>query len=360
MLTQQVLDARVREAMGRQVPGVSLIVVGPEGVRARSAVGSSDLSTRAPMRTDLAIPWFSMTKIATATVAMRLVEAGVLDLDGEVRSLVPAVEVLRPAEWATRITVRHLLQHASGLANPIPVRWIHPVDQHGPDPDAFLSGLLRKHAKLRFEPGTRSSYSNVGTLVLGAAISKVAGAPYVEVARREVVEPLAMTHTGFGFDPSVEAATGHHPRWSPMRLLLPRWVTGPSDGRWMGFHRFVLDGAAYGGLIGTPEDAARFLQLHLRDGELDGTRLLGDASARAMRAITLEGRRYDLGLGWFRPSDQRDADPAFVEHLGGGAGFFNVIRLYPSDGVGAVVMGNSTRYDVDAIARLALAFRSAT
>ena len=54
------------------------------------------------------------------------------------------------------------------------------------------------------------------------------------------------------------------------------------------------------------------------------------------------------------------ADPPFVEHLGGGAGFFNVIRLYPSDGVGAVVMGNSTRYDVDAIVRLALAFRSAT
>jgi hypothetical protein len=51
------------------------------------------------------------------------------------------------------------------------------------------------------------------------------------------------------------------------------------------------------------------------------------------------------------------AAPPFVEHLGGGAGFFNVMRLYPEPGVGVVVMGNATKYDVDrvagALARLA-------
>jgi CubicO group peptidase (beta-lactamase class C family) len=74
-----------------------------------------------------------------------------------------------------------------------------------------------------------------------------------------------------------------------------------------------------------------------------------------MRQITVRGRRYDLGLGWFRPASQRDADPPFVEHLGGGAGFFHVIRIYPSRDVGVAVMGNATRYHIDAVARLALA-----
>ena len=41
-----------------------------------------------------------------------------------------------------------------------------------------------------------------------------------------------------------------------------------------------------------------------------------------MRPITGQGHRYDLGLGRFRPTSQRNADPPFVEHLGGGAGFF--------------------------------------
>ena len=63
-------------------------------------------------------------------------------------------------------------------------------------------------------------------------------------------------------------------------------------------------------------------------------------------------------LGWFVPANQRTADPPFVEHLGGGAGFFNVLRIYPSRGVGVVVMGNATKYDVDAVARLALKYHS--
>ena len=76
-----------------------------------------------------------------------------------------------------------------------------------------------------------------------------------------------------------------------------------------------------------------------------------------MRRIDVRGRRFDLGLGRFVPANQRDADPPFVEHLGGGAGYFNVMRMYPSLRVGAVVMGNSTKYDVGAVASLALDFQ---
>jgi CubicO group peptidase (beta-lactamase class C family) len=94
--------------------------------------------------------------------------------------------------------------------------------------------------------------------------------------------------------------------------------------------------------------------MHLRDGELDGARILAPESAAAMRRITIHGKRFDLGLGWFRPASQRNADPSFVEHLGGGAGFFNLIRIYPTQAVGIAVMGNATHYDINAIASLAL------
>jgi CubicO group peptidase (beta-lactamase class C family) len=349
------LDERVRAATGRSVPGVVLIVVGPEGVRARSAAGAADLVVEAAMTAHTSMPWFSMTKIVTATAAMRLAERGVLDLDAPVTPLVPAMAALVPEERRVRITPRHLLQHAAGLTNPIPVGWIHPAGEPGPDPDAFLEGLLRKHAKLGFDPGSRSSYSNLGALVLGAAMARAASVPFTDLARREVLQPAGMAETGF--DRPKGAATGYHPRRSPMRLLLPRWVIGEPSGRWIGFRPFVLDGAAYGGLIGTPEDAARVLRMHLRGGDLDGARILSPEAASEMRTIRVQGKRYDLGLGWFRPVGDRGADPPFVEHLGGGAGFFNVMRLYPTAGVGAVVMGNATRYDIDRIASLALSFR---
>jgi CubicO group peptidase (beta-lactamase class C family) len=81
-------------------------------------------------------------------------------------------------------------------------------------------------------------------------------------------------------------------------------------------------------------------------------------AAGEMRRINMSGGGYDFGLGWFVPTNQRRSDPPFVEHLGGGAGFFNVMRMYPSLSVGAVVMGNSTNYDIDTVANLALEFRS--
>jgi CubicO group peptidase (beta-lactamase class C family) len=351
------LDERLRAIVGASVPGVAIAIVDPDGVRAATAVGSADLTRDIAASPGMVCPWFSMTKIVTATSALRLSERGVLDLDEPIVSHLPAFARMEPTERAARVTSRHLLQHSAGLANPIPVTWVHPADQPGPDPTAFLEHQLEKHPKLRFDPGTRSSYSNLGTLCLGAVMSQVTSTPFVDLVTEEVLRPLGMRETGFAFTDENEprAATGYHPKRSPMRLLLPRWVIGPSTGRWMSFRRFVLDGSAYGGLIGPVTDAAAFLRMHLRDGDLDGTRILTAESARAMREITVDGRRFDLGLGWFRPAKARDADPAFVEHLGGGAGFFNVIRLYPSRSVGIAAMGNATKYDIDAVAELAIA-----
>ena len=139
-----------------------------------------------------------------------------------------------------------------------------------------------------------------------------------------------------------------------MRFLLKRWVVGPAAGRWISLNPFLLDGQAYGGLLGPVSDAASFVRMHLRDGELDGVRVLGAASAREMRAVRSPGKHTDFGLGWFRPSSARDADVPFVQHLGGGAGFFNVMRVYPTSGLGIVVMGNATSYDIDAVVATAL------
>jgi CubicO group peptidase (beta-lactamase class C family) len=347
---------RIRELAGEGVPGVVVLVAGPEGVRAAGAAGLADIAGRVPASPGMVCPWFSMTKVVTATAAMRLAERGLLDLDAPIAGHVPALRQVRPAGWASRITARHLLSHSAGLANPIPVRWVHPADQPAPDPDTFLRGLLARHRKLRFVPGSRARYSNLGPLVLAAALTTATGQQFTDLIAAEILRPLGMAATAFSYTPQTRtrAAVGYHPRRSPMRLLLPRWAIGAPAGRWISLQPFLVDGPAYGGLVGPVDELARFLQLHLRDGELDGTRVLSPQSAAAMRQITMPGRHYDLGLGWFRPASQRHADPPFVQHLGGGAGFFNLIRIYPTRGVGVAVMGNVTTYPIDAVARLAL------
>jgi CubicO group peptidase (beta-lactamase class C family) len=331
-------------------------IVRPDGRQVALGAGQADLARGVPASPQMVCPWFSMTKIVTATAAMRLAERGALDLDEPIGPHIPQFGRLRPAPAAGRITARHLLTHSAGLANPIPVRWIHRVDAPAVDQDLLLDRLLAKNAKLRFEPGARSSYSNLGTLSLGVALADLTGAAFPEIVRAEVLEPLQLHDTGFSYAEgmSARAATGYHPRMSPLRLLLPRWVIGEPSGRWVSLKPFLLDGQAYGGLVGSLADAARFLRMHLRDGELDGARILQPQTARRMREIVARGRRVDLGLGWFRPANHREDDPPFVEHLGGGAGFFNVIRAYPTHGVGIAVMGNATKYNIDRVAQLAL------
>jgi CubicO group peptidase (beta-lactamase class C family) len=143
-----------------------------------------------------------------------------------------------------------------------------------------------------------------------------------------------------------------------MPALIPRAILGPRRGRFRELHHFYVNGAAYGGLVGPADDAARFLRAHLRDGELDGTRILSPEAARSMRDIVARGRNFEVGLGWFRRGKDRPDD--YVEHLGGGAGFWTCLRVYPEAGRGVVVMGNATTYDHEAIVAAACAEAAST
>ncbi len=324
-------------------PGVVVAVVDRDGVRETRASGFADLARREPATSSTPWPWFSMTKVFTVTTAMRMVERGELDLDEPAMKHVPAVARLAPASWAARITPRHLMSHTSGIANPIPLRWIRPATTPVPDVEALAEKRLLQHRRLRFRPGKKAKYTNLGMLVMGAVMQHVAKTPFTSLVTREVLEPLAMTRTGFELPEN--AAVGYHPRWDPLRFLVPQWVVGPSSGRWVSTRPYLVDGAPFGGLVGPIDDLVRFVRMQLRDGELDGVRVISTSSAIAMR---------ERGLGWFRHLKVRRGDPPSVEHGGSGAGFFDVMRLYPTRGVGVVVLGNATKYDIDAIARSAI------
>jgi CubicO group peptidase (beta-lactamase class C family) len=348
------LEVAIRERIEADaVPGVSVAVVREGGLVWSRGFGFADLGTSAPATPRTAYLWFSMTKIVTATAAMRLAEGGDLDLDAPVTDYFPAFSVV---SQPVQVTGRHLLGHSSGLVNPVPIRWVRPAGAPPPDQRAFLGRLLSRHRRLRFVPGERAAYSNLGYLVLGEVISAVAGMSYEEYVREGVLLSLGMPGTGFAYqnlDADDGAATGYQRLWRPLtpffRAALPRGVVGRRQGAYVAFEPFYVNGPAYGGLVGGVDEAARLMTLHLDGGESGGARLLSAASVEEMRRITPGGGKRDFGLGWYRPHDASGRGPAFVEHLGGGAGFWNVMRLYPGESLGVVVMGNATRYDHDAI-----------
>jgi CubicO group peptidase (beta-lactamase class C family) len=322
-----------------RVPGLSIAVVRSDRVLLTGAYGWADLARQVPAEVTTSYLWFSMTKIATATAAMRLVDEGRLDLDAPVGEYVGGLR--RPT--GPQPTMRHLLTHTSGLGNPVPIRWVHPDDEAGPDQDAMLGRLLRRRA-FRHATGARAHYSNVGYLAAGQVIAAVAGVEFQRYLVDAVLRPTGMTTTGFMYGADGERATGYvrAPRVADpaLRLMLPRGILGDRHGSYRALRPFLVDGAGYGGLVGNVAEAARLVRLHLGDGEVDGNRVLSAPTARAMRRIVASGRAYQHAIGWFRrPTGNEEP---YLEHFGAGAGFWNVMRIYPERDLGMVIMTNST------------------
>jgi CubicO group peptidase (beta-lactamase class C family) len=334
-------NAAVEATIARhRIPGMSLAITSPDRLLFAAGFGDADLANGVPATESTQYLWFSLTKIATATAAMRLVDLGQLDLHQPVAELVPGYRTGR----SPSPTVRQLLNHTAGFANPIPVRWVRPAAQPAPDPREFLASLLARHGTPKYAIGGAARYSNLGYLMLAEVIAEAAGRPFTEVLTDTVLRPLRMEHTGFTHPGEPLAAVGYVkvPRVvAPvLRRLLPAGVVGPRVGRYTSLHPFLVNGAGYGGLVGDVVDAARLAAMHLADGTLDGQRILAPETARMMRNITAPGNPFDVGLGWFRKPAARNTTA--VEHLGAGGGFFNAMRIYPELQLGMVAMANTT------------------
>ena len=328
------------------IPGLSLAVVSRDKVLLAGGHGLADRVTDRAMAASTACLWFSMTKVVTATAAMRLADEGRLDLAAPVSEYVDYLRAPGPRQPS----VEQLMTHTAGLGNPLPIRWAHLAEAERPDPDVLLRRVMRGGRVYRYPVGRSARYSNLGYLALGQIIAAVTGMPFEAFVRQSVLQPVGMAATGFTYSSGADPAVGYvkTPRIVDplLRALLPPGIVGNRHGPYRALNPFYVDGPAYGGLVGNVLDAARFLRMHLGDGEIDGHRVLDPQSARRMRSIDHLGKPFAHGIGWFRrPTTSPET---WVEHFGTGVGFWNLLRLYPDRGLGVAIMTNSTKsYDFE-------------
>ena len=194
----------------------------------------------------------SVTKVvATTTMAMILYERGLLELDAPVACVVPEFRSSSDPRRDT-VTFRMLLAHSSGLpAYEKLFLKARPRDDllHA----AFITPLIA-------DPGSRAEYSDIGFIVLGVALERLAEEPLDRFCQREILGPLAMTHTTF--NPPAEM----RPRIPPTvddRTFRKRIIQGEVQDE----NAFVLAGVAgHAGLFSTVEDVARFAHAMLSGG----------------------------------------------------------------------------------------------
>jgi CubicO group peptidase (beta-lactamase class C family) len=349
-------------------PGLTLAVVKDGRVVYARGFGLADGPRRRLATPDTIYRWWSMTKIPTAIAVLQLQERGALALDDPLTRYLPFFRVRYPSPTSPVVTVRHLLNHSSGLpdAGLDLVRWLHLPDEPPVDQTAFVERVLPEYAALAFEPGTRTAYSNVGYMVLGALIARVSGQSYEDYVRGQILRPLQMTHTDFLYTSAMPAdrAAGSHPLLDPLTPLLPlavkHWgaLYRETDGRHLWFDTVYTDYTPSTGLIGCAPDVTRLLLAYLNDGRLEGARILSASSVETMShadRIRGSGRHAGLeqGLGWVAGCGDREC----LQHMGGGPGFGTAMRVYPRERLGLVVLTNDMTADTAAILDLAAGVR---
>jgi CubicO group peptidase (beta-lactamase class C family) len=217
----------------------------------------------------------SITKPMTATGIMALVEHGRLHLDDPVHRHLPA---FAGADRAP-VTLRHLLNHTSGLPDQLPDN-LELRRQHAPI-SAFVAGAVR--APLRFAPGSDVAYSSMGFLLAATMAETIAHAPFRDHLRHTVFAPLAMTGASLGL--------GGRKLEETARCQTPDDAGGWNTLYWRDF------GAPWGGAHGTAADVTRLLRFFLHPDRHQGC--LRPETARAMLTQTTPPARRDrYGLGW--------------------------------------------------------------
>jgi CubicO group peptidase (beta-lactamase class C family) len=225
--TVEDLERYLEQVTGQSIPpGLSLAVVKDGRLVYNRGFGMADGPRGLAAGPDTVYHWWSMTKIPTAIAILQLQERGLLSIDDPVTRYLPFFQVTYPTDQQPPITLRHLLNHSSGLKDNVPeiIGWVH---WEG-DPPRSQTELLREklpaYAALAFTPGERAQYTNVGYMVLGAVIEAVSGQSYEAYIQANILAPLKMAHTGFVVSESMagsEAAGTQHVANAFTPLMIP-------------------------------------------------------------------------------------------------------------------------------------------
>ena len=317
--------ARVLQETG--VPGAGLALVRQAGIEWEGGVGYADRDRRIPVTADTGFRVGSISKTFVAMGLVQLAEDGLVDLDAPVAELAPEVDIENPWEAEHPVRLVHLLQHTAGFDD------MHFNETYLPEGEADrpLGEVLRINSnsrRVRWQPGTRMSYSNPGYGVAGLVLEHTAAMPYEDYIDREIFQPLQMRNSSFRL---TEDAVGR----------LAQGYADPAAPP-VGFPHIYLRPA--GNMVSTPHDMARFVQMLLGWGELGEAFIidpeyLGNMEQPRTTLAATAGVRSGYGTGIFSTID---LPYKVLGHNGGISGFLSSYAYSPSRDVGYVVLLNST------------------
>lgn len=337
--TRAWFDGRVADHL---FSGVALVRRAGEPVFAYAG-GQADRAHGVPVTDSSRFGVASITKVLTATTALRLVERSLVRLDEPLVGILPVAQ--RPTAMTADHTLHHLLAHTSGLTNYHDDRdqtwasftscWDRIPTYHLRHPADMLP--LFADLPASFQPGNRYQYSDANYILAGLVIEAVTGRPYPEVVADEVLAPAGMVDTAF------EALDE-----DPFRLATGYLVADdvPAD-RWRtNIFSVPASGMPDGGLITTAEDLAGLVEALLAG------RLLGSGLVEAMRTPQCPPSDAVEQYGYGLELTLVDGRVAILGHGGSDPGVSAHVSHFVAEATTIVVLCNFDRGSWAATQRL--------
>ncbi len=358
----RVSDYLRNEVATGKIPGAVLLIQQHGRPVLLEDFGVLDIESHRPMTSDAIFRLYSMSKPVTSVAAMMLVEDGKLSLDNPLSKYIAAFaevkvavekrdadgQVVLATEPLVRpITILDLLLHTSGITygfyGDSPIRKLYATSDLF-DGDFDNAQLAERLAKLPLaeQPGTLWDYGH-STDVLGRVIEVVSGKSLYEFEKERLLDPLGMTDTAFIVDDSRRARVAE-PLPGDQTLSTVRGLGDPVKRR-----RWESGG---GGMVGTIGDYARFAQMLLNGGKLDGRQYLKPETVSLMTSDhvppeTKIARDYfyfpsgdsGFGLGFAVRVVEKPPLPTGEYRWDGAGGTF--FFIYPRDDMFAICMMQS-------------------
>lgn len=278
------LKSRAQGLLGDGYPAALAAVTDSKGESAGVAVGKGNVETGQAPPMDGEVRIGSNTKTFVAVVVMQLVQEGKVGLDEPIETYLPGL-IKGEGIDGSKITVRQLLQHTSGLpeyTDTTPGSGdIFQIKDHYIPPRDLLDTALGKPAA--FEPGTQWAYTNTNYVVLGMLVERVSQRPVGEQIDERIVKKLGLSHTYFPAQ-GEEKIRGTHPQGYHLSAGGKLEDITEMDSAWAW---------AAGAMVSTPSELNTFFQ-----AVFDG-RLLSQSSIEEMKKgvdMGSGGRVYGLGL----------------------------------------------------------------
>ena len=308
---QDEVDSLVLRLMEkRHIPGLALLVVKDGQIVKAKGYGFANLEHQVPVKPETIFQSGSVGKQFTATGIMILVQEGKINLDDPISKYLGNV----PSSWKG-ITVRHLLTHTSGMGD-------------YPDSMDFRKDyteeeefVMAKKQPLKFKPGERWSYSNLGYLLLGVIIHKVTGQFYGDFLEERIFQPVGMNATQVINEADIIPNRSAGYRLKDGQIKNQEWVS-PSLNT-------TADGALYFTILDLAKwDAALYTEQLLSKSNLD----------QMWTPVKLNsGKTYPYGFGWGFGEINGNK---IIEHGGSWQGFNTHIARYVDNKVTVVVLTN--------------------